>query len=212
MPPLTAEEIAAMGNDSSTVATNEIDTLPSSDAVTADETDARSDAVTDDEDAEGSVTDPSFPPALLPGSAYDALVCRDCVLKIPLLMKYAGSEGVMMVIRDGEEDDWRVIGRPGKSRANDGKNGISVDTTDATVEAGEKRKREEDVNAALNGEKRPRLDSSREANCLAPLPNSYASSIFKILKSSGSEASVQGAGDIFLDEDFRLRWCRCEEV
>lgn len=41
---------------------------------------------------------------------YDALVCRSCVSKIPILQAWAGTPGITMVVREDPDSSWKIIG------------------------------------------------------------------------------------------------------
>ena len=168
-------------------------------------------------------TSSGLPPPLITSSAYDAFVCSGCVRKIDTLRRYAGTPGVLMIIRDTPHDPWRVIGQLSSQH----------DTVDIETKT-------ENGRATLIGEKRQRSDSavsdqpvkrarqtSVEPNghdpngtanalpCLAPKPVSRAQTIFSGLDDPSTSASASvalGAGDIFLTEGWRDRWCHCNKV
>ncbi|TFK50451.1 hypothetical protein OE88DRAFT_257164 [Heliocybe sulcata] len=163
----------------------------------------------EDEDASGEEDD--LPPPLISGEDYDALVCGSCVLQIPTLKRYAGTGGVMMVVRDSDDAPWKVIGREEEGH-------VEVDATDAR--AGDKRAREQDE--STRSSKRTRTSpslSSQAVPCVAPPPNPTAQTIYSQLsQTSENRSSVEknkpilsshGAGDVFLTEGWRTRWCKC---
>ena len=51
------------------------------------------------------------PPALLTADNYDTLICGACVRAIPTLRRYAGTPGVLMVVRDALQQPWKVVGK-----------------------------------------------------------------------------------------------------
>jgi len=55
----------------------------------------------DDDDEE----DPDIPPALVPASQYDALICGDS----PVLRKWARQKAFTMVIRDRGAKSWLIL-------------------------------------------------------------------------------------------------------
>src|SRR5690606_10047002 len=64
---------------------------------------------TDDADDASST---GLPPPLISADDYDSFVCGTCVSRIPILKKYAGSPGALMVARDSADEKWRRIGDP----------------------------------------------------------------------------------------------------
>ncbi|KZS90154.1 hypothetical protein SISNIDRAFT_475503 [Sistotremastrum niveocremeum HHB9708] len=175
----------------------------------------------DVEDDDESISDPTLPPARILSSEYDALICRSCVMSAPILSRWAGTPGVLMLVRqqrkagettDPEVPEWRVIGKTGDEYE---------ELVDVALEsAGEKRKREsvDDDGTVEQEQKRVKLDGSsassslpRPENCLAPRPNPIAQQILaaRSMKPLDLGAESLGEGDIFLTEGFRDRWCRC---
>ena len=63
-----------------------------------------------DGDSLSDVSSSGLPPPLITAEDYESLVCRNCVLQIPILQAWAGTPGVIMVVRDGPESSWKVIG------------------------------------------------------------------------------------------------------
>jgi E3 ubiquitin-protein ligase UBR7 len=133
----------------------------------------------------------------------------------PLLVRYAGTPGAKIVVRPAEGEAWIV---------HEGTLADEVDVSAAEAEAGRKR-------ALSTGEagdtKRLRLDDAAHvapassavpsapapapSPCLAPAPDAAAARIFARLAASPLDASL-GAGDVFLTDGFRERWCACAEV
>lgn len=176
------------------------------------------------DDAQSEASFSGLPPPLIAGSSYDALVCGACVTKIDTLRRYAGTPGVLMVVRDTPADAWRVIGHSEDS--NDPVDIGARPAEEETAVAGEKRLRvaspERDQQT-----KRPRPSSpppvkleNDSANgdvplqspCLAPEPNAKAQSVLSAMQAGASDTESLGAGDIFLTEGWRDRWCRCTSV
>ncbi|KAJ4463293.1 hypothetical protein C8J55DRAFT_494453, partial [Lentinula edodes] len=50
-----------------------------------------------------------LPPGLIGPGDYDAFVCGNCVLQMPLLQKYAGTRGCLIVTRDEPSCPWKVF-------------------------------------------------------------------------------------------------------
>lgn len=159
----------------------------------------------DDDASEASSS--GLPPPLVTADQYEALVCRNCILKIPILRKYAGTSDALAVVRKSNGSPWTVVGGTSDVDAD-----VGID-----VEAGAKRSRatSEDGEPAS---KRMRLDednvnddgtSSSGSPCLAPKPNEEIQSLLQRVEKGDYELF---AGDLFLADDFRDRWCRCSSV
>ena len=160
----------------------------------------------DADDGASEASSSGLPPPLITAEKYEALVCRSCVLKLPLLWKYAGTSDALAVVRKSGEEPWTVIGLASDADAD----------TEIDVEAGEKRSRA----ASEDGEpasKRVRLDggdvndgaSSSVSPCLAPNPSEEIQSLLRRVEGEDYE---RFAGDLFLTDDFRERWCKCSLV
>ena len=160
----------------------------------------------DADDGASEASSSGLPPPLITAEKYEALVCRSCVLKLPLLWKYAGTSDALAVVRKSDEEPWTVIGLASDADAD----------TEIDVEAGEKRSRA----ASEDGEpasKRVRLDgdnvndgaSSSVSPCLAPKPSEEIQSLLRRVEGEDYE---RFAGDLFLTDDFRERWCKCSLV
>ena len=109
-------------------------------------------------------------------------------------------------MRKSNKDDWTVIG---------GTFDMCADV-EIEVEAGAKRSR----SASEDGEpvtKRMKLDEANAENetspsassCLAPNPIQEIQSLIESVEKGDYE---QFAGDLFLTDDFRDRWCKCPSV
>ncbi|KAF9788430.1 hypothetical protein BJ322DRAFT_1106424 [Thelephora terrestris] len=161
---------------------------------------------TAEEGSDGGASEASssgLPPPLITADQYEALVCRSCVLEIPILRKYAGTPDALVVIRRSSEGVWTVLGGASDLDAD-----FHID-----VEAGAKRSRNvsEDGEPAL---KRVRLHGGDEQSgtsasalpCLAPSPSQEVQSLLQQVEKGDYEFF---AGDLFLTDDFRDRWCKC---
>jgi E3 ubiquitin-protein ligase UBR7 len=150
------------------------------------------DTTAEDDDA-SDTSSLGLPPPLIAAEDYDAFVCRECVLSIPILRRWAGTPGVLMVIRNSVNDPWEIHGLIDNEEAVD----ISAIEEQVTIETGRKRARSPPLQTEPAA-KRPRA-------CLAPSPNPAAQSLY-------STDSELGAGDIFLTDGWRDRWCKCSDV
>ncbi|KZT02862.1 uncharacterized protein LAESUDRAFT_762511 [Laetiporus sulphureus 93-53] len=162
------------------------------------------------DDAVSEASTSGLPPPLVSADDYDSLVCSACVREIPILRRYAGTPGVLMVIRDNPEGPWKVIGRQDSQDE-------TVNIQERESEVGEKRTHSADP-ASVPEAKRARVSPEPETKgaasspCLAPPPNPVAQDIIsRLLSESDTAASDDslGKGDIFLTEGFRERWCKC---
>ncbi|KAJ9092691.1 hypothetical protein QFC20_007291 [Naganishia adeliensis] len=137
---------------------------------------------------------------LLPESSYQHLICAGCVLREPLVRRYAGTEGWMMVVpAEGRKEDvpwaerWVVVGRG--------------------AEVGGKRKAEE--GESVGPGKRVKLspsiishESTSRKPCTLPTPNPVAQEIFDAL--SNQKPLTEAKGDVFLRPEALDRICTCE--
>ncbi|KDQ53835.1 hypothetical protein JAAARDRAFT_60941 [Jaapia argillacea MUCL 33604] len=157
----------------------------------------------DDDEARSEASSSGLPPPLLSASDYESLICGACVSNIPILKRWAGTQGVMMVIRDDEKSPWKILG------STEGDNVVDVvdESPITTGQVGSKRPHLESVDEHEEREtKRPRgspSSPSSPSRCLAPPPNPISQ---KILSTGAPDL---GVGDIFLTEGWRERWCQC---
>ncbi|KAJ3927242.1 MAG: hypothetical protein NXY57DRAFT_947136 [Lentinula lateritia] len=148
-----------------------------------------------------------LPPALIGPGDYDAFVCGNCVLQMPLLQKYAGTRGCLIVTRDKPSCPWKVF------------QDLYVDLIElqevsesSTRAAGQKRGLSPTAIVSDNTVKRPRLSpvlTPYTVECSAPTSNSTIQKIFVDLASMTDPSFALSTGDIFLSEGFRERWCQC---
>ncbi|KZT25885.1 hypothetical protein NEOLEDRAFT_1132888 [Neolentinus lepideus HHB14362 ss-1] len=169
------------------------------------------------EDGDASDEEGSLPPPLISGEDYDALVCGSCVLEIPTLKRYAGTTGVMMVVRHSDAEPWKVIGQEEDGSA---ETNVEIDakTAEAEGQTGSKRPREEGSADGSNKRLRGSPSAASESKpCLAPTPNPTAQKIYKCTSANGTDEGKKpspsepnfGTGDVFLTEGWRARWCKC---
>ena len=163
--------------------------------------------LTDIQDVDDAVSEASssgLPPPLIFGDEYESFVCGACVSVNPTLRRWAGSYGLMMVVRDSVTDSWRIL----NGDLTDSKELIQVENGYAS---GAKRPLspsalEPDAKRAKNLSNTP---LSQSKPCLAPWQDSLARKIFDDF---GNSSSSLGAGDIFCTFNFRERWCHCDSV
>ncbi|EAU86710.2 hypothetical protein CC1G_06471 [Coprinopsis cinerea okayama7 len=163
----------------------------------------------DDADADSEASF-GLPPPLVSASDYESFICGACVRKIPILVKYAGTPGAIMVVRDTTDSPWVRIGdhvQGGREEA------VVVDDVGPSNAGHKRRLSPSDATAGTREPKRTKVPStpdSTESNpCIAPQPNPLASTIYEQDLTS-SDGGKLGTGDIFLTDGFRERWCRCD--
>lgn len=151
----------------------------------------------DDADAGSEASSSGLPPPLISAEDYDSFVCGSCVSNIPVLKKYAGSHGAMMVARDSAEATWRRLGDVVEEAH------VTVQEDDTPV-TGSKRPPSSSETDAPEA-KRPRGPST---TCLSPPVDPLAAKVFQQTESD----QLLGTGDVFLTDGFRERWCMCSDV
>jgi E3 ubiquitin-protein ligase UBR7 len=67
-------------------------------------------AEVEQDDSLSEASSSGLPLPLITAEDYDAMVCRSCVSKIPILQAWAGTPGISMVVRDDPDSTWNVIG------------------------------------------------------------------------------------------------------
>lgn len=163
----------------------------------------------DDDDIQSEASSSGLPPPLITDSDYETLICGSCVSSIPILKRWAGTKGIMMVVRDNPEAVWRILdGSPDDRGTAD--EDILIDGEKQHL-LGTKRPLSDTTAAEPSNSKKPRLSpgssSSASPTCLEPPSNSIAQDIFDDRRDSSQSI---GYGDIFLTDNWRTRWCRCE--
>ncbi|KAJ7705439.1 hypothetical protein B0H17DRAFT_973989 [Mycena rosella] len=178
--------------------------------------DAENAADADADDAASDASSSGLPPPLITSDDYDAFVCRACVQRIPALRRLAGTPGAITVIRADVAAPWTRLGdEPPKEED------APVVVTDAdTVDpesTGAKRALPPPTAADEPALKRTRTSSASSAStsaakpCLAPPPAPLAQAAYAETSAWDADAALC-TGDVFLTEDFRARWCRCDDV
>lgn len=152
----------------------------------------------DDGISEASSSD--LPPPLISGPEYEAFVCGTCASQNETLVRWAGTPGITIIVRDSPDRPWKCLGDGDQS---------SDDL--AVVAAGVKRPLSPS-DASVPDAKRfcGVSTTSAPGPCLAPPPNYIAQTIFASIRAP-TEPSL-GLGDLFLSENFRNRWCHCAVV
>lgn len=131
-----------------------------------------------------------------------------------------------MVVRGTPQEPWRVIGQ-----LEAGETHVEVEAeSSVTSTTGEKRGRspsQDDgpqtkrVRASPSAEGEPKKGETHTepepstlppARCLAPPPNETIQEILFATDANSGKKGFEGAGDIFLVEGFRERWCNCSAV
>jgi E3 ubiquitin-protein ligase UBR7 len=196
--------------------------------------------VDQEDDSRSDVSSSGLPPPLITAGDYDALVCRQCVSQIPILRAWAGTPGVTMVVREGHDVSWKVIGE-----LEDGDVVVDVGPeaegrTPAHVKASDPDHTHAHTatQSPSEGASQPQPDPNtlqgRKRSIVNSCPSSDGPSVKRSRTSETSPDSSQkaclapathplaqavfaqtgaqtvGAGDIFLSGDWRKRWCSCD--
>lgn len=187
------------------------------------------------DDSRSYASSSGLPRPLITAEDYDALVCRSCVSQIPILRAWAGTPGIVMVVRDDPDSSWGIIGALQEEDLAIDDGPAAEGTISETPESNHTRPPIQPLSGdisppqpdhdTLQGKKRslsnppppadgPSVKRSRTSEmsldssqkvCLAPTPHPIAQAV---LAQNGAE--TLGAGDIFLSGDWRKRWCRCD--
>ncbi|PAV18042.1 metaphase-anaphase transition [Pyrrhoderma noxium] len=193
--------------------------------------------VSNNNDTASEASSSESPPLIADGD-YDALICRSCVLNNSTLRRWAGTKGAMLVIKDQEGSPWTILnGSPEEDEAEvdiqsstisvegPSSSAIGAEVPTKYVGATGSKRSHDSVTPRTSSEedrtKRPRTvesqlkmrsDSETKAYipCLAPRQPEKAKLIIDMLSSDPMELSW-GAGDVFLTEGWRSRWCRCNQ-
>lgn len=152
-----------------------------------------SDNNNDTEDNQSEASSSGLPMPLISAEDYDAFVCSSCVRSIDTLRRYAGTQGVIMVVRDSEDSPWRKLG----------------DIDDSLAGPGQKRSRSHSFHSEAPERKKQHVLPESSSPCLAPAPNLIAQAIFQGSQQPSDTKVALGEGDVFLTDGWRGRWCRC---
>lgn len=147
---------------------------------------------------------------LISAEDYDAFVCSSCVRSIYTLRRYAGTQGVIMVVRDSEDSPWRKLG--GNPLCVDAPTTMEddlLDIDDSLAGPGQKRSRSHSFHSEAPERKKQHILPESSSPCLAPAPNLIAQAIFQGSQQPSDTKVALGEGDVFLTDGWRGRWCRC---
>ncbi|EJD07863.1 uncharacterized protein FOMMEDRAFT_130921 [Fomitiporia mediterranea MF3/22] len=183
------------------------------------------------DEAASEVSSSGLPPPFLSDTDYDTLICHTCVLSSSIFRRWAGTSGAIMVVRDDVDAPWTTVGCPsediqveisGESETVTGRS-LSDPGKDRAIAAGGKRTLEAAPSEASEETraKRPRTSSGGDAGgsgvahsiaksvCIAPQQPRKALEVLDAVSSSRPNFDF-GAGDVFLTDGWRTRWCRCD--
>lgn len=117
-----------------------------------------------------------------------------------------------MIVRSVDRQEWHIIGGRGAVEELEALE-VDVDAPATPVAIGIKRPRSVS-GPNIQNEKRARTShtptGNNNASCLAPTMNAVAQKVLSNLK--GDPEISAGAGDVFLVEGWRDRWCHCTNV
>ncbi|KAG6890036.1 hypothetical protein C0995_012493 [Termitomyces sp. Mi166 len=168
------------------------------------QTDVYEEGQDDDTQSEGS---PGFPPGLISGTEYDSFICGPCASRNKTLVRWAGTPGIAMVVRDTPAESWKRL--VDELPTTEDLDPVSMSAADEPT-VGCKRPHSPS-NADCSDAKRLRGSFQTPVPsgipCLAPDSNFVAQKIYQQLDAPVT-ASL-GTGDLFLSEGFRDRWCHC---
>ncbi|CDO70102.1 hypothetical protein BN946_scf184806.g29 [Trametes cinnabarina] len=178
-----------------------------------------------DDDA-SNASSSGLPAPLISADDYDALICGGCVCQIHAVRRAAGTPGLIMVVRKSEDQPWLTVGKdePQETSTVDIETKSGTDPKDASesTTTGEKRERSPTEGDEPQS-KKARLSPEAESPppCLAPPQDPRIARLFSELDLSANEdgkaeddssngGKYLGAGDVFLTEGWRERWCHCK--
>ncbi|KAJ7489336.1 hypothetical protein FB451DRAFT_687122 [Mycena latifolia] len=156
-----------------------------------------------DDDAASNASSSGLPPPLISSEDYDAFVCRACVLAIPALRRLVGTPGAITVVRDDVASPWTRLGDESP------KEDAPVAIANADASTGDKRAPSPPADEPAPKRARTASSSSTSAKpCLAPPVEPRAHAAYATAELDWDATLC--TGDVFLTENFRERWCRCD--
>ncbi|KAH0828677.1 hypothetical protein J3R83DRAFT_3044 [Lanmaoa asiatica] len=155
------------------------------------------------EDNRSEASSSGLPPPLVSADDYDSFVCASCVSKTPILRRYAGTKGVIMVARDGERGSWQKLEGDLSGKSQDCFDEPSLGVAGPQLVAIKRPRSRSSSQDDEPDTKRARTSAS--SLCLAPAVNHIAQAIFDNQTSESENSTPNGTGDIFLTEGFRQR-------
>ncbi|KAI0635177.1 hypothetical protein C8Q77DRAFT_1053681 [Trametes polyzona] len=181
------------------------------------------------DDGASDASSSGLPPPLVRADDYDALICSSCVRRIDAVRRVAGTPGALMVVRSTEDEPWSIIGKEEPKEVAqvdiEGRDEKPAPDTPSSPAVGEKRERspaKEQEPEAKRARVSPEPSSASPSSpCLAPPQDPRVSGLLTKLDGNSpaedaGEPAVNGsdrylgAGDVFLTEGWRDRWCRCK--
>ncbi|KAJ7267385.1 hypothetical protein C8J57DRAFT_364703 [Mycena rebaudengoi] len=151
------------------------------------------------DDGASDASSSGLPPPLISSSDYDSFVCRTCVMAIPTLRRWAGTPGAITVVRQDVSSPWT---RLGDEKTSEQEPVVVADPDDAPPNTGTKRPSSPPADEPPSKRARGSADQ-----CLAPPANTLAQEAYA--DATPDWDTALGTGDIFLTDNFRDRWCRC---
>jgi E3 ubiquitin-protein ligase UBR7 len=196
--------------------------------------------VDQDGDSRSDVSSSGLPPPLITAEDYNALICRKCVSQTPILQAWAGTPGVTMVVRDGPESSWKVIGVlqegdlvvdvgpeaeekfPARLEASDPDHvhghattqSLSEDTSPSQPDPDTVQGKKRSLGHSSPSSDGPSVKRSRTSGTSVDTSQRacLAPAVHPFAQAVFAQSGVQtlGAGDVFLSGDWRKRWCSCD--
>lgn len=160
--------------------------------------------------------DPSIPKALIPAADYDAFICGECLIQSPMLLKYAGSEGCRMVVREGGGNWFVWADGPLKADANEAKTESKEEPSSAVSPSIGQKRTLEQMGASPTADGPTKKAKLETGACSAPIPHPKIQELVEHIKAKKGPylegPGMHGAGDIFFTPGWRERWCKCTQV
>ncbi|KAG6334756.1 hypothetical protein ID866_4333 [Astraeus odoratus] len=166
------------------------------------------------DDDNSDTTSNGLPPPLISADDYDAFVCCTCVTQIDTLRRYAGTRGVIMVVRDDDNSPWKKFEEHSSNEPSGEHNygDVHSDTDGSQSPSASKHRTSRSRSRGEEPKAKRRKLSDHLSPCLAPPVSSVANQIFeRRMRGSDIPTSPLSTGDVFLTEGWRRRWCRCDQ-